>query len=84
MIWGKQTHQRLFSATIGEKEHISVLSIPHIPSTSFGDITPLHHPLYLQPNWKEKDATLSVVEVPEEVMEAMVLAHVEEMVAEVM
>ena len=77
---GKQTHQRLFSMIIGEKEYISVLLLPNTPYTYFGDIPPLHHPIYLQLNRKEVPSVISVVEVPEEVVVVPVVDMVTEVV----
>ena len=57
-----------------KKEHISVFLITHITSAYFGVIPPPpNHPLYLQPNWKDMVAALSVVEITEEVAEAVVV-----------
>ena len=79
MIQEKQNHQRLFSIIIGKKKQIPVLLPTHIPSTSFGEITPLHHTIYMQPNWKEMAAALSVMEATAGVVEAVVVEHVVEM-----
>ena len=48
----------------------------HIPTTYFGVIIPLNHTLYLQPNQKETAMAISVVEIPSDVVEAVVLSHV--------
>ena len=81
---GKTDSPKIFSINIGEKGQVSVLILPHIPSTYFDDIPPLYHPLYLQPNRKKTLVALSVVEVPEEVVEAVVVLHVVDMAVEVM
>ena len=83
MIWEKHTCQRLFYIVIDKREHISVFSLPHINSTSFGGLTPLHHPIYMQLNRKETAAAVPVVEVLAEVVEAVVVAHVVDMGVEV-
>ena len=51
-------------------------------STSFGDITPLQHPIYLQPNNKDTEEALSEIEVTAEVVEEVVVTHVVEMATE--
>ena len=83
MIHGKQTNQIPFSIDIGKKEHILVSFLPHIASTYFGGIIPLHHPLNLKPNWKEISSKISVVESPAEVVDAVLVSHVVEMSMEV-
>ena len=56
----------------------------HIPTTYFGVIIPLHHTLYLQPNQKETAMAISVVEIPSDVVEAVVLSHVVEIAVRVL
>ena len=51
-------------------------------STSFGDIPPLQHPIYLQPNNKDTEEALSEIEVTAEVVEEVVVTHVVEMATE--
>ena len=52
-------------------------------STSFGDITPLQHPIYLQPNNKDTEEALSEIEVTAEVVEEVVVTHVVDIPVEV-
>ena len=69
--------------TIGKKEPILVSFLPHITSISFVGIPPLHPPLYLKPNSKDMVVVISVVEVPEEVKETLLVSHTVEMLVEV-
>ena len=59
MIREKYIHQISFSIAIDEKEHMAKSNT----SASFGDIPPLHHPIYLQPNNKDTEEELSEIEV---------------------
>ena len=57
------------------KRNIFRVFLLHIDSTYFGGIPPLHNLLYMKPNRNYTFAALSVVEVPLEVVEEVVVAH---------
>ena len=78
MIREKYINQISFSIAIDENEHMEKRNT----STSFGDITPLQHPIYLQPNNKDTEEALSEIEVTAEVVEEVVVTHVVEMATE--
>ena len=72
---GKNRPAKYFFQLPLEKGKDFSFFLPHITSNYFGDIPPLHHPIYLQSNRRETLAELSMVEVTEEVVETVVVSH---------
>ena len=65
------------------KRNRSQFFLPHIPYTYFGVTATINHPLYMQPNQKERVKAILVVEILTEVTEEVVVSHVVKVEVEV-